>query len=218
MVIKNDRLAPAGVTSIPRQARRKSEPTALSPEEKEKLPRRRRASSNTPPATSALKRHQMKQSKSYGALQKNSISTTSLKSAGSSGDFSKPKRHSDSDSVLISDLCPEQKPIGWKSQLLDALTLSSTSASASCLVEKPELPIPSPPKVPSIVVQSIKYLEKHGRFSPSELSVIESFNLRLNKRSPDYIINDHEVYIYISITLLCICSHKGFPIGCDGYS
>jgi hypothetical protein len=48
--------------------------------------------------------------------------------------------------------------------------LSSTSASASCLLEKPELPIPSPPKVPSIVVQSIKYLETHGRLYPSELS------------------------------------------------
>ena len=172
-VIKNDRLTAAGVGAIPRQARRKSEPTALSPETKEKLPRRRRASSNTPPPTSALKRQQMKQSKSYGALQKNSVSTSSLKSASSSidRDFSKPKRHSDSDSVLISDLCPEQKSIGWKSQLLDALTLSSTSASASCLLEKPKLPIPSPPQVPSIVVQFVKYLETHGmKCGQSQLS------------------------------------------------
>ena len=166
MVIKSDRLTAAGIT-IPRQARRKSEPTALSPEIKQKLPRRRRASSNTPPPTSALKRQQMKQSKSYGALQKKFVSTSS---SSMDRDFSKPKRHSDSDSVLISDLCPEQKSIGWKSQLLDALTLSSTSASASCLLEKPELPIPSSPQVPLIVVQFVKYLETHGKLYPPELS------------------------------------------------
>ena len=118
----------------------------------------------------------MKQSKSYGALQKNAISTSSLRSAGSAGDFSKPNRHSDSDSVLISDLCPERKRIGWKSPLIDALALSSTSASASCLLEKPELAIPSPPKVPSIVVQSIKYLEKHGRLNSFELPIMNYIN------------------------------------------
>ena len=161
-------MAAAGVIQIPRQTRRKSEPSTVTSEGREKAPRTRRASSNTPPATSALKRQQIKQSKSYGVLQKNSVSTSSLKSATSSmdGDFGKPKRHSDSDSVLISHLCPEQgKHVGWKSKLLDALTLSSTSASASCLMEKPELPLPSPPKVPSYVVQSIKYLEKHGMFN-----------------------------------------------------
>lgn len=169
LVIKNDRLTAAGVHQIPRQSRRKSEPTTLSAETREKVLRKRRASAHTAPTSSGLKRQDFKQQKSFSTMRKNSASSLSLRSAGSSQDGGESKhanRHSDSDSFLISDLYQQhgvRTNVGWKSRLLDALTLYSTSASASCLLEKPELPIPCPPQVPSIVIQSIKYLEKHGK-------------------------------------------------------
>lgn len=122
--------------------------------------------------TAALKRQKFLQSKS-------SVSSSSLRSASSShdgGEYAYPKRHSDSDSLLISHFYPENggKRNVWRSQLLDALTLSSTSASASCLLEKPTIPIPSAPQVPSIVVQSIKYLEKYGMYTLNHLQAIPS--------------------------------------------
>ncbi|XP_046852875.1 rho GTPase-activating protein 6-like isoform X2 [Xenia sp. Carnegie-2017] len=160
VVIKNDHISQTGVKPNPRRTRRKSEPSGISQEVKEKLSRRRRASSNTPPATATLKR-QLKQNMYNNTPKKESSTTSVLRLASSSSDLNKPKRHSDGESA--SNIYSEQASSGWKSsRLIDALTLSSTSASASCLLKKPELPIPSPPKVPSIVLQSVDFLQTHG--------------------------------------------------------
>ena len=51
----------------------------------------------------------------------------------------------------------------WKSRLIDALTLLSSSASASCLMDKQSALSPPTPQVPPIVLQAVEHLQLHGR-------------------------------------------------------
>lgn len=51
----------------------------------------------------------------------------------------------------------------WKSRLIDALTLNSSSASASCIIDRDAMLIPQPPRVPPIVTQAIEHLENYGK-------------------------------------------------------
>ena len=51
----------------------------------------------------------------------------------------------------------------WKSRLIDALTLLSSSASASCLMDKQSVLSPPTPQVPPIVLQAVEHLQLHGR-------------------------------------------------------
>lgn len=53
----------------------------------------------------------------------------------------------------------------WKSRLIDALTLLSSSESASCLMDKQSVLSPSPPQVPPIVLQAIEHLQSYGMVS-----------------------------------------------------
>ena len=53
----------------------------------------------------------------------------------------------------------------WKSRLIDALTLLSSSASASYLMDKQSMLSPSPPQVPPIVLQAIEHLQSYGMVS-----------------------------------------------------
>ncbi|XP_032223247.1 rho GTPase-activating protein 6 isoform X2 [Nematostella vectensis] len=50
----------------------------------------------------------------------------------------------------------------WKSRLIDALTLLSSSASASCIIDKQSYLSPASPQVPTIVNQAIEHLENYG--------------------------------------------------------
>lgn len=52
--------------------------------------------------------------------------------------------------------------MSWKSRLIDALTLLSSSASASCLMDKQSVLSSSPPQVPPIVMQAIEHLQLYG--------------------------------------------------------
>lgn len=52
--------------------------------------------------------------------------------------------------------------MSWKSRLIDALTLLSSSASASCLMDKQSVLSSSPPQVPPIVIQAIEHLQLYG--------------------------------------------------------
>lgn len=67
-----------------------------------------------------------------------------------SGNKSLPSKDTPSDST------------SWKSRLIDALTLLSSSASASCLMDKQSALSPPPPQVPSIVLQAIEHLKSYG--------------------------------------------------------
>ncbi len=49
-----------------------------------------------------------------------------------------------------------------RSRLLDALTLSSTSASYVSIIDRDDELKPAPPRVPSIVLTLIDYIEKNG--------------------------------------------------------
>lgn len=51
----------------------------------------------------------------------------------------------------------------WKSRLIDALTLNSSSASASCIIDRQSMMMPQPPRVPPIVMQAIEHLENYGK-------------------------------------------------------
>lgn len=53
----------------------------------------------------------------------------------------------------------------WKSRLIEALTLLSSSASASCLMDKQSALSPSLPQVPPIVLQAIEHLQSYGMVS-----------------------------------------------------
>lgn len=55
-----------------------------------------------------------------------------------------------------------QESPNWKSRLIDALTLLSSSASASCLMDKQTALGTIPPQVPLIVLQAIEHLECYG--------------------------------------------------------
>ena len=50
----------------------------------------------------------------------------------------------------------------WKSRLIDALSLVSSPASASCLGDKQSDCAPVPPQVPLIVQKAIEHLEHYG--------------------------------------------------------
>lgn len=59
---------------------------------------------------------------------------------------------------------PPESPT-WKSRLIDALTLNSSSASASCIIDKQSTLSPQPPRVPPIVTQAIDHLENYGKYT-----------------------------------------------------
>lgn len=61
---------------------------------------------------------------------------------------------------------PSESP-SWKSRLIEALTLLSSSASASCLMDKQSAFNPSQPQVPSIVLQAIEHLQSYGMVTQS---------------------------------------------------
>lgn len=70
-----------------------------------------------------------------------------------------------SDSKSLSSKDPPSESTSWKSRLIDALTLLSSSASASCLMDKQSALNPPLPQVPPIVVQAIEHLQSHGMAS-----------------------------------------------------
>lgn len=57
---------------------------------------------------------------------------------------------------------PLESP-SWKSRLIEALTLLSSSASASCLMDKQSAFNPSQPQVPPIVLKAIEHLQTYGK-------------------------------------------------------
>lgn len=57
---------------------------------------------------------------------------------------------------------PPESPT-WKSRLIDALTLNSSSASASCIIDHQTMMTPQPLRVPPIVTQAIEHLENYGK-------------------------------------------------------
>lgn len=58
----------------------------------------------------------------------------------------------------------------WKSRLIDALTLLSSSAPATCLMDKRSALNPPLPHVPPIVLQAIEYLRSNGMNSLKSIS------------------------------------------------
>lgn len=87
-------------------------------------------------------------------------------SSGSS--LSQSSRSSNENSNQNSDksLSGKDQPTessSWKSRLIDALTLLSSSASASCLMDKQSALRPPTPQVPPIVLQAVEHLQLHGR-------------------------------------------------------
>lgn len=63
--------------------------------------------------------------------------------------------------MLMPSNLPESP--NWKSRLIDALTLLSSSASASCLIDREMTLLTLPPQVPAIVLAAIEHLELHGK-------------------------------------------------------
>lgn len=67
-----------------------------------------------------------------------------------------------SDNKSLSGKDPPSESSSWKSRLIDALTLLSSSASASCLMDKQSSLHPPLPQVPPIVLQAVEHLQLHG--------------------------------------------------------
>ncbi|XP_073252348.1 rho GTPase-activating protein 6-like isoform X3 [Porites lutea] len=67
-----------------------------------------------------------------------------------------------SDNKFLSGKDQPAESSSWKSRLIDALTLLSSSASASCLMDKQSALSPPTPQVPPIVLQAVEHLQLHG--------------------------------------------------------
>lgn len=83
-----------------------------------------------------------------------SISHSSRSSVDNSNSNTDEKTSSHKDQPLESP--------SWKSRLIEALTLLSSSASASCLMDKQSVLSPPQPQVPPIVLHAIEHLQCYG--------------------------------------------------------
>lgn len=73
--------------------------------------------------------------------------------------------NSSTDNKTLSNKDQPLESTSWKSRLIDALTLLSSSSSASYLMDKQAVLSPSPPQVPPIVLQAIEHLQSYGMVS-----------------------------------------------------
>ena len=102
-------------------------------------------------------------------------STTSAGSQDAPDDSPTVRRHSSGSSLSQSSRSSNENAnqnsnnkslsTSWKSRLIDALTLLSSSASASCLMDKQSALSPPLPQVPPIILQAIEHLQSHGMAS-----------------------------------------------------
>lgn len=94
-----------------------------------------------------------------------STSSVSQVSSKSSSEMANPKQtiSSNQETELRMPSSLPESP-SWKSRLIEALTLLSSSASASCLIDKEATLLTLPPQVPAIVLAAIEHLELYGEY------------------------------------------------------
>ena len=91
-----------------------------------------------------------------------STSSVSQVSSKSSSDINPKQTVASNQENEVTANGPPESP-NWKSRLIDALTLLSSSASASCLIDREATLLTLPPQVPPIVLEAIEHLELYGK-------------------------------------------------------
>ena len=140
------------------------------------IPLHKAVSTQSPPDSSELK-------KSPKNVKEGTPSISSTGTQEASDDSTGVRRHSSGSSISHSSRSsvdnsnsntdektsshkdqPLESP-SWKSRLIEALTLLSSSASASCLMDKQSVLSPPQPQVPPIVLHAIEHLQCYGMAS-----------------------------------------------------
>ena len=140
------------------------------------IPLHKAVSTQSPPDSSELK-------KSQKNVKEGTPSISSTGTQEASDDSTGVRRHSSGSSISHSSRSsvdnsnsnndektsshkdqPLESP-SWKSRLIEALTLLSSSASASCLMDKQSVLSPPQPQVPPIVLHAIEHLQCYGMAS-----------------------------------------------------